>query len=163
MLGTIVVVLHVVSVFMLISGTTGRNLIWMHIRNSRDLDTVHKFLELAENFDTRLVRPGSGLILLTGLLAAWLRGWPILGFLQGAGSNWVLAALALYLTFIPLVTLLFIPKMKVRQRALEGALAKGEITPELTAAINDRALYLGRVYELATVVVFTWLMIAKPF
>jgi len=163
MLGILVVVLHVMSVFMLISGSVGRNLIWMHIRKSRDLGTVHKFLDLADNFETRLVRPGSGLILLTGLLAAWLRGWPILGFLQGAGSNWVLAALALYLTFIPLVTLLFLPKSKIRQRALEGALAKGEITPELTAAVNDRALYLGRVYELATVVVFTWLMIAKPF
>jgi uncharacterized membrane protein len=163
MVGTVVVVLHVLSVFMLISGSTGRNLIWMHVRNSKDLDTVHKYLDLAENFDTRLVRPGSALILLTGLAAAWLRGWPILGFLQGAGSNWVLAAIALYLTFIPLVTLLFLPKMKIRERALAGALAKGEITPELTAAVNDRALYLGRVYELATVVVFTWLMIAKPF
>jgi hypothetical protein len=135
----------------------------MHVRRSTDLATVHKLLDVAENFEVRLVRPGSGLVLLTGLIAAWLRGWPILGFLVGAGSNWVLAAIGLYLTFIPLVTLLFIPKSKVRQRALEGALAKGEITPELTAAINNRALYLGRVYELVTIFVFTWLMIAKPF
>jgi uncharacterized membrane protein len=163
MVGIFVVVLHLISVFMLVSGSVGRNLLWMHMRRSTDLASVHKLLEVAENFEKRLVRPGSGLVLLTGLIAAWLRGWPILGGLQGRGPHWVLAAIGLYLTFIPLVTLLFIPKMKVRERALAGALEKGEITPELTAAIHDRALYLGRGYELATIVVFTWLMIAKPF
>ena len=127
MVGTIVVVLHVISVFMLVSGSVGRNLIWMHVRNSKDLDTAQA-LELAENS-----RPGS-----CGRARGWscspgyrgvAAGWPILGFLVGAGSNWVLAALALYLTFIPLVTLLFIPKWKIRQRALEGALARARSRP----------------------------------
>ena len=163
MLVTLLVVLHVLSAFMLVAGSVGRNLTWLHTIRSRDLATVRSYSELGDAFDTFLVRPGSLLVLLTGLTAAHFRGWPILGFLQGGGSNWVLAALALYLTFIPLIALVFVPRWKVRRRALADATAKGAITPELTAALNDPAVNAGRLYEMAATIGFVWLMIAKPF
>ena len=34
-------------------------------------------------------------VLVLGLLAAWSLGYPLLGFLQGAGANWLLASLVL--------------------------------------------------------------------
>src|SRR5262249_60280151 len=112
-------------------------------------------------FEVRLVRPFTGYVLLAGLLAAWLRGWPILGFLQGGKSNWVLAAILIYLTLIPLIVFVFLPRGRVFRRAYDEAIARGQVTPELTAALSDRWVWAARGYEWVMIATLAFLMVAK--
>jgi hypothetical protein len=109
------------------------------------------------------VRPATFIVLLTGLIAAWQRGWPILGFLQGGAENWVLAALLVYLSIVPVIVFVFLPRGHIYRRALETATALGAMTPELRAAINDPFVRAARAYEILMVAVLVLLMVAKPF
>jgi hypothetical protein len=118
---------------------------------------------LSNVFDFTLVRPISLFVLLTGLAAAWARGWPILGVLQRAPINWVLAALLIYLTIIPLIVFVFLPRARAYEHALAEASAQGTVTPALRAALDDPAVRAARVYVLVMIAVLTWLMVAKPF
>ena len=163
MLPALVVVLHVLSVFALVTGLVGRGICHARARRAEDLATVRVAMGLSNVFDFTLVRPVSLFVLLTGLAAAWARGWPILGILQRAPINWVLAALLIYLTIIPLIVFVFLPRARVFEQALAEASAQGAVTPALRAALDDPVVRAARVYEMVMIAVLTWLMVAKPF
>jgi hypothetical protein len=110
-----------------------------------------------------MVIPGSSAVFLLGLATAWLQGWPMLGFLQGANSNWLLVAILLFLTLIPIIAFVFVPRGRIFDQALEKALAQEQVTPELSAAFADRPLYVAHVYELVIMAVIITLMVTKPF
>jgi hypothetical protein len=107
--------------------------------------------------------PGSQAVLLFGLITAWLQGQPLLGVLQGARSNWLLVSLALFVSAIPLIIFVLAPRRKRRANTLDAALARGTITPELRAALADRAVIRSRVVEFLIVALILVLMILKPF
>lgn len=163
MLATILVVVHVWAVFWLTAGILGRSVCAIRAGRSASLDTLETLMSLAGSFEHVMVRPGTFVVLLTGLAAAWARGWPILGSLQGSPVNWVLASLLIYMTAIPLVVLVFIPRGRMYRGALERARQDGGVTAELRAAINDPVVNAGRAYEIAMIAVLAWLMLAKPF
>ncbi len=98
-----------------------------------------------------------------GLATAIAEGRPFLGPLQGAGVNWLLVALVLYLSIMPLVPLVFLPRGKVFAAALADAETKGEVTPGLRAAWADPVVRAAHLYELGAVTVVLVLMLAKPF
>lgn len=114
-------------------------------------------------FERTLVRPVSFVVLLTGLAAAWWRGWPILGVLQGARENWVLVSLLVYLTIVPLIVFVFLPRGRVFRAALNVAIDAGHVTAELRGALRDPVVHWARVYEGAMVLVLTALMVLQPF
>ena len=163
MIAALAVVLHVLLVFLLVAGIFGRDIVYARAARSQDLSEIRALLSLGHVFEMRLVRPFTGYVLLAGLVAAWLRGWPILGFLQGGKSNWVLAAILIYLTLIPLIVFVFLPRGKVFRRAYDDAVARGAVTPELTAALGDPWLRAGRAYEWVMIAVLVYLMVLKPF
>src|SRR5262249_4218181 len=107
--------------------------------------------------------PGSQVVLLLGLLTAWLQGQPLLGFLQGARSNWLLVSLVLFVSMVPIIIVVLIPRRKQRHAALAAALRLGTITPELRAAVADKLVLGSRALELLIVAVILVLMILKPF
>jgi hypothetical protein len=74
-----------------------------------------------------------------------------------------LVSLVVFLSSLPLIPLVFLPRGKRFERALAAARAQGTVTPELTAAFHDRVVYLAHVYELATVFVVLVLMVTRPF
>lgn len=160
---SLVVVAHVLTVFWLVGGIVGRDTCYAQAGRATDLAALRTLAGLGGVFDRAMVRPGTFVVLLTGLGAAWARGWPILGFLQGGSINWVLAALVVYLSTVPLIFLVFIPKGRVYRRALEEANAGGAVTPALRAALNDPLVGAARAYELVGIAVLAWLMIAEPF
>jgi hypothetical protein len=90
--------------------------------------------------------------LLFGLLTAWTLGIPLLGFLQGAQSNWLLGSLLLYLGTILLVPFIFIPRVKLFAAALEEASAQGTVTNGLQAAFADPAARAAHIYEFAAII-----------
>jgi uncharacterized membrane protein len=162
-LNLVVLAAHVASAVGLIVGIVGRNALLAHARRAGDIAALSRRMHICGYFERLLVIPGSQVILVTGLVLAWMRGWPILGTLQGGAVNWVLAALILYLSTIPLVVWVFLPRGKIFERALADAQARGAITGELSRAMRDRAVELAHNVEYVLVAAVMYLMLAKPF
>ena len=163
MLAGIAVVVHVLFVFWLVAGVVGRDVCYRQAERATDLSALRTMVGLGSRFELTMVRPATFAVLVAGLIAAWARGWPILGFLQGSAPNWVLAALLIYLSIIPIIVFVFIPRGKIYHAALTAATTAGTITPDLRAALADPAVRAARAYEMGMVVVLTWLMVSKPF
>jgi hypothetical protein len=87
----------------------------------------------------------------------------LLGSLQGRGGNWLPISLLLYLSTLPLVVLIFIPKGRRFGAALEESLARGRVTPALVTAFADPLVRAAHVYEAAVVFIVLVLMLARPF
>jgi hypothetical protein len=101
-------------------------------------------------------------VLIFGLLTVWFK-WPIL-VSGGAQTNWLLVSLILFVGGQAAIgPLRLIPRRHQRTQALEGALARGAITPELTASLNDQVVNTFRKVELVILVVIVILMVTKPF
>ena len=80
-------------------------------------------------------------VLVLGLLAMWAGDVPLTG-----DGWWLLVALLLFLSMIPLVPLVFLPRGRVFEAALEDARERGEVTPELRTAFRDPAVAFARRY-----------------
>lgn len=154
---------HVFSVFWFIGGLLGRMVAQAQARRTADLRDLETAMRIAGEFERRMVRPGSMLLLAAGLVTAYLKGWPILSPLAGNPPYWVLASLVLFLTPFTLIPLVFIPRGRRFRLALESAREQGAVTPQLTAALGDRTVALAHAWEWIAVVLITILMIAKPF
>lgn len=163
MVAGLLVVLHVLSVFWLLAGIIGRDVVIARAAHASAIEEVRMLLGVSHVFEATMVRPATTVVLVVGLLAAWARGWPILGFLQGGASNWVLVSLLIFLSIIPVIVFVFVPRGRVFRRALDDAIARNQVTPELKAAFGDRAVAAARTYELGMVVVITILMVMRPF
>lgn len=161
--GSLLVVLHIWTVLWLVAGIVGRDVCYRQAGRTDDLAALRTLADLGGTFERAMVRPATFVVLLTGLIAAWARGWPILGFLQGAPVNWVLASLLIYLSVIPVILLVFIPRGRVYREALEAATDRGEVTPALRAALNDPVVAAARAYEIAMIATLVYLMFTKPF
>ncbi|MFZ1401954.1 MAG: hypothetical protein WAW03_02600, partial [Anaerolineae bacterium] len=88
---------------------------------------------------------------------------PILGFLQGASQNWLLVSNILLIGILVIIPTVFVPRGKKFEPLLQDALAKGQITPELRAAMNDNIVELAHGYEGVALIIITALMVLKPF
>jgi hypothetical protein len=163
MLSAIAVVIHVLLVFWLVAGIVARDHAFRAAAHTDDLQRLRWLVDLGGVFERAMVRPATFAVLVAGLIAAWARGWPILGFLQGGSVNWVLAALLIYLSIIPVIVWVFIPRGKIFRQALDAAVERGSITPELMAALRDPTVEAARRYELVMIGVLTFLMVARPF
>ena len=155
--------LHVFGAIALFCGLVGRMVTFRAAGRARDLPGALALLQLSEWFERRLVIPVGAPILLFGVLTAWQAGWPLFGFLQGAASNWLLVSLILLFAPAPTIPLYLLPARRRRTQAAEQAAARGEITPELSAALHDRGVLTIRTVEFVGVVIITILMITKPF
>ena len=162
-LGLFFKLLHVFAAIAFFCGLAGRMVTFRAAGRARDLPSALALLQLSEWFERWLViRTGTPLVLF-GVLAAWQGGWPIFGFLQGANSNWLLVSMILLLTPALFVPLYLLPARRRRTQAAEHAGARGEITPELSAALHDRGVLALRTAEFAGIVIITILMVTKPF
>jgi hypothetical protein len=155
--------LHVAAAMWMVTGIIGRTVVLAKAGRSADIHEVRTLLPLSTIFEKSMVIPGSSAVLIAGLVTAWAEGWPVLGFIQGGSANWVLAALLLYLTTIPLIIFVFTPRGKVFEAAFQEAVKQERITSELSMAFNDPAVRAAHRYELAILVVIVALMVLKPF
>ncbi len=162
-LATILKLLHVFTAFWMIGGIVGRQVVLGRAGQSRDIREVSMLLPVSAVFEKKMVIPGYSAVMIAGLITAWVQGWPILGFIQGGRSNWVLVSLLLFLSINPVIFLVFVPKGKLFDKAFQDAAARDTVTPELSAAFHDPAVRAGHIYELAVIVVIVSLMVLKPF
>jgi len=154
-----VVLAHVVSAFWLIAGFAGRDITLSRARRATEVRDVATIADVAGRFDRLLVIPGSMAVLLLGLTAVWVEHLDI----TASGNRWALAALLLYLSIVPFVPLVFVPKGKVFDAALSDALERGEVTPELTSSLHDPLTAVARTYEWIAIAIVVVLMVVKPF
>jgi Predicted integral membrane protein (DUF2269) len=157
-LATFVVFLHVVTAFFLVAGLIGRGIVLGRARRSSDLQEIDVLLPVADRFE-KIVIPSSGVILVLGLLAMWAQDRPLFT----DGEYWLLASLVLYLSLIPLVPLIFLPRGRVFAATLDDARHRGSVTSELTAAFHDPWVAFARTYEMVVIAIVIALMILKPF
>ncbi len=162
-LGLLFKLFHVLAAIWFVGGVLGRNLVLAQARKTKDVNILEPLSRLAGLFDNLMVVRGAQAVLILGLLTAWAEGYPLFGFLQGARSNWVLVALLLFLSTLPLVFFVFLPRGKVFDRALQDALARGAFTTQLDSALTDHWVSAAHTYELAVVAVILILMVLKPF
>ena len=155
--------LHIFTAIWLVTGIIGRYMVLSRVSNSPSIREIQTLLPIATIFEERMVIPGSTAVFLAGLVTAWAQGWPILGFLQGGASNWVLVSLLLFITIFPIIIFIFVPRGKIFEAALKDAVARDSITPELKAALDDPAVRAGHYYEIVLMLVIVTLMVLKPF
>jgi len=156
--------MHVLAAFWFISGVVARDFSFWRAARSTDVRAVYALLHLSEFFERSAVISGGAVVLVFGLVTAWLQGWPILGFLQGGTSNWVLVSLLLFVGAGAVIgPLRLVPRRKQRAAAAEEALAQGTMTEALRLALNDQVVSRYRAAELLALVVIVVLMVVKPF
>jgi uncharacterized membrane protein len=159
----IIRLLHILIAIWMVGGLIGRSLAFAQARRAGNIQVASALLRLSDRFERLMAIPGSQAVLISGLLTAWLQGQPLLGFLQGSRANWLLVSLALVLALVLVVAFLLIPRRRRRLAAIEVAVARDELTPELRAALDDRIVLGSRAAELAIVAAILVLMILKPF
>jgi hypothetical protein len=161
--GLLLRLLHILSGFAYFAGALGRWVTFRQAGQAADVRAALALLDASETFERRWVIPASMAVFVFGLLAAWARGWPLFGFLQGAPANWLLVSFVLYLALVPAIPLYLLPARRRRAAAASAALSAGAVTPALAAALRDPGVRAYRAIELAVVVVIAVLMITKPF
>lgn len=153
------VLLHIAAAFWFVAGLLGRGITIARARSAGEVELTAHLMDLAGRFERLMVIPGSMAVVLLGLLAAW---WGDVPF-TGDGNWWLLTSLLLFVAIGLLVPTVFLPRGKVFERAFEDARARGKITAELRAALDDPAVRNARWTELIVVAVILTLMVTKPF
>ena len=145
-----------------LAGLIGRWVTLGQAARSTEIGPIQQMLTLSARFE-RIVVLGSVGVLILGIATAVAQGRPFLGPFQGAPVDWLFVSLVLFLSVLPLIPLVFLPRGRVFSAALNEAVAEGAITARLQAAFRDRVVLAAHAYELAAMVVVLVLMIAKPF
>jgi uncharacterized membrane protein len=155
--------LHIVAVIMCVGGLFARQLVRQHAKKTNDVQLFATFSQAAGKIENTMVIPGMMAIMLLGVILALIGGSPILGFLQGAPQNWLLVSNILLIGILVIIPTVLIPRGKKFEPILQAALAKGQITSELRAAMNDTTVNLAHRYEEVALIVIVALMVLKPF
>lgn len=156
--------LHVLTAFWFISGVIGRDFAFWRAGQATNVQAVHALLQISDFFERYAVIPVSTAVFLFGLIITLLQRWPLFGFLQGSSINWLLISFLLFLGIsLAIGPLKLVPRRKQRTQALQEAMTQGTITPELTAALNDKVVTRFRTVELIILVIIIILMVTKPF
>jgi uncharacterized membrane protein len=157
------VFLHVLAAFVFVAGLIGREVCRRQADQTRDILQFRTLILASGRFENLMVIPGSIAVLIFGLVAGWALGWPIFGVLQGATQNWLFVSMILFLSTIPLVRFVFLPRGRLFEAALQDAVDRVEVTGELRARLNDPVVAAAHVYEGVVVFLIIFLMVVKPF
>jgi hypothetical protein len=158
----IVVLAHALLGIVFIVGLAGRWIVLGAAARADDLPAMRTLAAAAAPFE-RIVIVSSTLVLLFGVAAAFATGRSVLGPLGGGPVDWLFVSLVLYVSIVPLVPLVFLPRGRVFAATLAEAEAMGGVTPALRAAWHDPVVRAAHVYELAATTIVLCLMLAKPF
>jgi uncharacterized membrane protein len=155
--------LHILSAMVFIGGILARQIVRSIAEKTDDVQRFAILSQAAGRIKSAMVIPGNFAVIVFGVILALLIGAPILGFLQGAARNWLLVSNLLLVIGFLNVPLVFVPRGKKFEPVLQDALAKGQVTAELRAALNDRVVRMAHLFELVMIVVIVYLMVFKPF
>jgi len=155
--------LHIVAVIMMIGGVFARQLVRGYAKKNEDVKQVASLVHVAGQIDRVMVIPGSNVVVVLGIILAVMMKWPIFGFLQGASQNWLLTSNLLLIIGLGTVFAVFVPHNRKLEAILQTAVAEGRITPELSAALDDKTVNLAHRVEETAILGVAALMVLKPF
>ncbi len=155
--------LHIFAAIIFVGGLFARQAVRSLVPRATDVSTIVTLTNAAGRVERLLVIPGNLFAIIFGLLLAFMTRAPILGFFLGSYPNWLLASILILVLLFPLVPLVFLPRGKLFEAALEEASSKGEITPGLRAQMDDRTVRFAHIAEMIGVVLMVILMVCKPF
>lgn len=155
---------HIIAVIALVGGLFARQLVRRYAKKTNNIKEFATLMNAAGQIERILVIPGSAATLVFGVILSLIGGLPIFGFLQGATQNWLLVSnVLLVFALILLPMFIFFPRGKKFEPILQAALAKGEITTELRAAMDNKVVNLAHMIEEVSVIAIVALMVLKPF
>jgi hypothetical protein len=157
-LADVVQLLHVASAFVFVAGLIARDALLARARRASDVHDTALQVEAAQPFE-KAVTVGSTLVLVLGLATMWTEHLPWCG----EGQRWVTVSLVLFLSLVPFIPLVFLPRGRRFDRALRESVEAGARTPALEAAFADGAVRFARRYEQVVVAGVIVLMVTKPF
>jgi hypothetical protein len=155
--------LHVASAMWFIGGILARQIVRAYAKRTDDVQRFAVMSEAAGRIESTMVIPGNMAVIVFGVILGLVIGAPIIGFLQGADRNWLLVSNIILLLGFLNVPFIFLPRGKLFRVALEEALTKGQMTPELRAHLDDPVVRAAHWYEVISMVVIVFLMVFKPF
>jgi hypothetical protein len=158
----LLVVAHALLGILFFGALVGRWIVLGLAERAQTLAAMRTLTRAAAPFE-RIVIVGGTVVVVLGVVTAIVQGRPILGPLQGAPIDWLFSSVVLLLTAAPLPPLVFLPRGRVFEAALEEATLRDTVTPELARAWRDPVVRAAHVYELAVVAVVLGLMLVKPF
>jgi len=155
--------LHVASAMWFIGGILARQIVRAYAKRTDDVRRFATLSEAAGRIESTMVIPGNFAVIVFGVILGLMIGAPILGFLQGTPRNWLLVSNILLIIGFLNVPLIFLPRGKKFDLVLNDALAKGQMTPELRAHLDDPVVRIAHGYEFVSMVVIVFLMVFRPF
>jgi hypothetical protein len=155
--------IHVTFAIAFLIGAVGYFLTVSRAAKEKDVKVVKGLMTLGKIFEKYFLLPGESILFFAGLLAAWWENIPVLGFLQGGNVNWLLVSLILFLSRIPLIMLIDMPREKLLNKRLEEAVGDGQITQKLQESLADRTIKKVQLYMLVSYMMIVLLMVMKPF
>ncbi len=155
--------LHILAVIVMVGGIFARQLVRGIAKRSADVKIIESLTQIVMRLDRAMVIPGGNLVLVFGVILALMLKWPIFGFLQGASQNWLLVSNILLILTTILVGAVFIPYNKRLESIIQNALTEGRVTPELSAALDDKVNKLAHYIEEIAILAVAALMVLKPF
>ena len=163
MLFLLVRFLHIASAIWFLGGILARQIVRAYAKQTDDVRRFAVMSEAAGRIENTMVIPGNMAVIVFGVILGLIIKAPILGFLQGAERNWLLVSNIILLLGFLSVPLIFLPRGKLFRVVLDDALAKGQMTPELRAHLDDPVVRIAHAYELVSMVAIMYLMVFKPF
>ena len=155
--------LHIIAVTIAIGGVIARQLLRQQAKKANDIQLSATFCQAAGKIENAMVIPGMNAVMVLGIILALISRSPIFGFLQGSSQNWLLVSNILLLGVLITIPTVFIPRGKKFELLLQAALAEGQITSELSAAMNDNTVKIAHLYEEVSLIAIAALMVLKPF
>ena len=155
---------HALIGVLFVAGLVGRWITLGQAARAQKVSDIRAMLTVSARFE-RIVILSSILVMVMvmGIVTAIAQGRPFLGPLQGAPVDWLFVSLILSVSVLPLVPLVFLPRGRVFEAALEEATAQDAVTERLSRAFRDPVVFAAHAYELAVTFVVLVLMFAKPF
>lgn len=154
---------HIGSAIVFIGGIIGRQVVRSLAEKTEDVEVFATLSQAAGKIESRMVIPGNLAVIGFGIVYAFMLHAPILGFLQGASSNWLLVCNLLLVLGMLLVPFFYLPRGRKFDQALQAALAQNEMTPELRESIEDPHVRLVHTLEISSLVIIVILMVFRPF
>lgn len=155
--------LHLAAAMIFVGGIFARQAVRALIPRASNVEAIVTLTQAAGRVERLMVIPGNLLVIVFGLILALEARAPILGAIQGEQSSWLLASILILILLLPLVPVVFLPRGKIFEAALQDAVGRGEITPTLREQIADPVVRWAHAAELVGVGMIVALMVFKPF
>jgi hypothetical protein len=146
----VAVLLHLLAVFVFVSGYVGTNVLTEIARRAGSLEERRTALAMSGRFDVWLYRRGGTAVIVSGPIVLWAFGYPIT-------APWVVASTALFLLF-PTLGGLYWAK---RGQAIDAAITRGDDAAAAALLNAPRSVAVSRLENVALVVIVV-LMVYRP-